>query len=156
MDAGRTIDDLPLKSFNRLSPLSLLRLLDLLDLLRLLDFNLILPSLLPLLCLLWTTHGNANHTLGSGGRKPPHPFKVITGLLNKPISIQQNDIIVQLTSAAWRNPATTPMSGWTIGTGIIELPVWMMFNIGRATPKTLLLTFEKLEFFFWSIVEISG
>ena len=111
MDAGRTIDDLPLKSFNRLSPLSLLRLLNLLNLLRLLDLNLILPSLVPLLRLFRTTHGNANHTLGSGSRKPPHPFKVITGLLNNPINIPQNDTNVQLTSAAWRNPATTPIRG---------------------------------------------
>ena len=94
-DPGRTVDDSLLKSFNRPSPLSLFRLLNLFRLLRLLR----------------TTHGNANHTFGSGNRKPPHPFKVITGLLNKPISIPQNDINVQLTSAAWRNPATTPMRG---------------------------------------------
>ena len=142
-DSSRTVDDLLLKSVDSLSPLSLLSLLRLLRLLRLLH-------------LLRTKNGNANHTLGSSGRKPPHPFKVITGLLNTFISIAQSDINVQPTSAAWRNPATTPMRGWTIGTGIIELPDLMISNIGRATPETLLLTFEKVESFFCSIVEILG
>jgi hypothetical protein len=131
-DSSRTVGHLRLKSVDRFSPLRLL-----------------------LLRLLRTTHGNANHTLRSGGRKPPYPFEVITGLLNNPISILQNDVNILLTSAAWRNPATTPMRGWTIGTGIIELPVLMISNIGRVTPKTLLITFEKVESFFCSIVKIA-
>jgi len=130
-DSSQTVGDLPLKSVDRLRPL--------------------------LLRLLRTMDGNADNTLRSGGRKPPHPFKVITGLLNRPISIALNVINVEHTSAAWRNPATTPMRGRTIGTGIIEEPVLIISNIGRATPKTSLISFEKqLESSFCSILGMSG
>ena len=108
--------------------------------------------LLHLSRILWTTHGNANHAVRSGGRKPPHPFKIITGLLNKPISIPPYDINVQLTSAAWRNPATTPMRGWTIGTGIIELPVFIISDIGRVTPKLS----KKWNPFFLQLLKNQG
>ena len=110
-----------------------------------------------LLCLLGTEHDNVDNILRSRAGKPPHPFEIIKGLLSGGISTPENNIIAELTSAAFRNPVTTPMRGCTIGTGIIELPSLIISNIGRATPKTLLLIVEKrLECLVSAIVEIFG
>ena len=107
--------------------------------------------------LLGTKHGNADNILCSRAGKPPHPFEIITGLLSGGVSTPENNVVAELTSAAFRNPATTPMRGRTIGTGIIELASLIISNIGRATPKTLLAIAEKrLECLFSAIIEISG
>ena len=110
-----------------------------------------------LLRLLGTKHGNADNVFRSRAGKPPHPFEIIRGLLSGGISTLENNIIAELTSAAFRNSATTTMRGRTIGTGIIELASLIISNIGRVTPKTVLAIVEKrLECLFSAFVEISG
>jgi hypothetical protein len=64
-----------------------------------------------LFLLLGTKHGNADNILRSRAGKPPHRVKIINGLLSGGISTPENNIIAELTSAAFRNPATTPMRG---------------------------------------------
>ena len=64
-----------------------------------------------LLRLLGTKHGNADNIFRSRVSKPPHPFEIIRGLLSGGISNPENNIIAELTSATFRNPATIPMRG---------------------------------------------